>query len=73
MKDEILDNQINPSCIPLKYYHQTTGGLNCMCQHKQCFIVRCVQCSTKLLRGCRGCDRMVVGFTTAYAISSYIH
>jgi len=23
--------------------------------------------------GCRGCDRMVVGFTTTYAISSYHH
>ena len=24
-------------------------------------------------RGCRGCDRMVVGFTTTYAISAYHH
>ena len=22
-------------------------------------------------RGCRGCDRMVVGFTTTYAIKAY--
>ena len=26
---------------------------------------------TELLGGCRGRDRMVVGFTTTYAISSY--
>jgi len=24
-------------------------------------------------RGCRGCDRMVFGFTTTYAISAYHH
>jgi len=27
----------------------------------------------KTLGGRRGCDRMVVGFTTTYAISSYHH
>jgi hypothetical protein len=26
-----------------------------------------------LSRGCRGCDRMVVGITTTYAISAYHH
>jgi hypothetical protein len=26
-----------------------------------------------LSRGCHGCDRMVVGFTTTYAISAYHH
>jgi hypothetical protein len=25
------------------------------------------------IRGRRGCDRMVVGFTTTYAISAYHH
>jgi hypothetical protein len=30
------------------------------------------KCSLNIhLKGCRGCDRMVVGFTTAYAISAY--
>ena len=29
--------------------------------------------STKINFGCRGCDLMVVGFTTTYAISAYRH
>jgi hypothetical protein len=28
---------------------------------------------TFLLKGCRGCDSMVVGFTTTHAISAYHH
>ena len=28
---------------------------------------------TKYFRGCRGCDRMVVGFTPTYAIGAHIH
>jgi hypothetical protein len=29
--------------------------------------------SHSLVGGCRGCDRMGVGFTTTYAISAYYH
>ena len=31
------------------------------------------QIATTAERGCRGRDRMIVGFTTTYAISSYHH
>ena len=30
-------------------------------------------CLTKQFKGCRGRDRMVVGFITTYAISAYHH
>jgi hypothetical protein len=33
---------------------------------------KCIK-NIKLRRGRRGCDRMVVGFTTTYAISAYHH
>ena len=29
--------------------------------------------SSNMYGGCHGCDRMVVGFTTTYAISAYHH
>jgi hypothetical protein len=32
-----------------------------------------VQSSNLVIRGCHGCDRMVVGFTTTCAISAYYH
>ena len=32
-----------------------------------------VQSSNLVIRGCHGCDRMVVGFTTTCAISAYHH
>jgi hypothetical protein len=32
-----------------------------------------LQVTDKPLRGCRGHDRMVVGITTTYAISTYHH
>jgi hypothetical protein len=36
-------------------------------------MVLWVQNITIQIRGCRSCDRMVVGFTTFYAISPYHH
>jgi hypothetical protein len=38
-----------------------------------CIAISCGTLSSVQKRGCRGRDRMVVGFTKFYAISAYHH
>ena len=59
------------------FYLPSKKHVNTIYRHvspDDCLIFSNVQVYTLLIkRGCRGRDRMLVGFTTIYAISAYHH